>query len=482
MAATTIDIRFRQYLELFVNLINSWDGRCSDLPGHSYNENSGEFIVLYDKFLFGHDELRNYLKDALRRTDVKSILESCQISKYGGGNCKKLRFFRSSLERIKSFLVDSNKEEESCHQVSTSFESYIDDNHTEEDQTFSTPPATTKSIVSQDVKRTEYCKRHERRTYSSSGASEIGDFVQQLFHQPGWNKELKKACGMKLIDEIQSACDIPKQLSNDKYKIVCSSVNAFVKDLKTKGNHSKKARTAIDTIISASTYSSNDVSSKDVQEIIGVSRNQISKIRQLNLLDSDESSDDAVTIIVDPTSELAYVSDEPIHSDESAPPVSDVPTTESDNDESSAMSILETCNKKKKERSDKVDDTVARRYWHSDHVTQYDTNTNKHFTCFNVESGTFETHRQRLQSLTTKEVYQQFVESEEYLQHLNNNSTHTIGFRLFQSCKCNCIKWDKWRKCADTKEVEFKEFFRAQKRRMATNSRFERIIFELFFV
>ena len=54
-------------------------------------------------------------------------------------------------------------------------------------------------------------------------------------------------------------------------------------------------------------------------------------------------------------------------------------------------------------------------------------------------------------------------QSENYKAHLAKFPSHKIGKELFMKAKCNCIKYDKWRKCADTLEAQFKEYMKALK-------------------
>jgi hypothetical protein len=58
-------------------------------------------------------------------------------------------------------------------------------------------------------------------------------------------------------------------------------------------------------------------------------------------------------------------------------------------------------------------------------------------------------------------MHKEFLQSTDYLRHLEEFPEQTIGLTLFKRAKCHCIKWDKFRKCADTMEVQIKEYLKA---------------------
>ena len=76
----------------------------------------------------------------------------------------------------------------------------------------------------------------------------------------------------------------------------------------------------------------------------------------------------------------------------------------------------------------------------------------------------YNVHRELLQSVATRELYQQFVVSQIYLDHLGRNPGSTIGFTLFKEAKCKCIKWDHLRKCADTVTTQMAEYWASYRR------------------
>ena len=116
-----------------------------------------------------------------------------------------------------------------------------------------------------------------------------------------------------------------------------------------------------------------------------------------------------------------------------------------------------------KPRSDISDTTIAGQWWHM--KCQYNTNTNKSKLVRKVNDRgvRHEEHRERLQTETTKVLYKEFRDSEEYAKHVSNGGG-SIGFTLFKQAKCKCIKWDRLRKCADTLDVQFKEYHKAHAR------------------
>ena len=63
-------------------------------------------------------------------------------------------------------------------------------------------------------------------------------------------------------------------------------------------------------------------------------------------------------------------------------------------------------------------------------------------------------NRQRMQHTRTRDMHKEFLQSEVYLRHLDCFPGKTIGLTLFKRAKCNCLKWDTLRKCADTIEVQ----------------------------
>jgi hypothetical protein len=58
-------------------------------------------------------------------------------------------------------------------------------------------------------------------------------------------------------------------------------------------------------------------------------------------------------------------------------------------------------------------------------------------------------------------MHKEFLQSTDYLRHFEEFPEQTIGLTLFKRAKCHCIKWDKFRKCADTMEVQINEYLKA---------------------
>ena len=302
---------------------------------------------------------------------------------------------------------------------------------------------------------------------------------------------MKQKCLEKLLTNLQRENDVHILESNYSDCIkVCSSIKSFLAGL----DWTSKSRTASDYITSACLYNS-DLSCRRLEKIIGTPRARINGLKvglnayleveddaeDNSILAADDDDDDDIhqqleeedNYVIEDEPSISTSDDDEMDSEEEV-----VEVNTEGNEVQAALRIPRQVKAKtaavldavdriiatRKQRRDRVDLTFVRRYWHFDTVTQFDTDSSKKFLCYDPDTKGADLHRQRLQYKRTTEMHKEFLESEEYLRHLDVYPEQSIGLTLFKQAKCNCIKWDKLRKCADTREVQFKEYVRAQKR------------------
>jgi hypothetical protein len=124
--------------------------------------------------------------------------------------------------------------------------------------------------------------------------------------------------------------------------------------------------------------------------------------------------------------------------------------------------FLYNCSVSRKQRKDTVPLNFVTDFWHAS--CQFNTNSSQYVSVLNCDDPNnpfYEMHRVRLQTDSPGALYRTFENSQIYLDWLTSNPNKTVKYTLFKEAKCKCIKWDRLRKCADTTEVSFTEFFKA---------------------
>jgi len=105
----------------------------------------------------------------------------------------------------------------------------------------------------------------------------------------------------------------------------------------------------------------------------------------------------------------------------------------------------------RKPRRDKRSLASAFQFWHN--YSPLNTNDSHEYcvVCLDTKKASF--HQKRVQVDTTQNLHKLYLESKEYIEHLQKYPNHTIGLSLFKRAKCYCIQNDRMRSCADTTKV-----------------------------
>ena len=479
-----MDSRLRVFLQLIHDVIKTNGAEYIQKESKfAIAKSTGQMSIRYKVLLKLYQAVDIFLTAKKNDGDVIEVLEYCRIDYSGKGDGKNVLFYADSLVLIDQKLSQSNDSQSLVPFVKNNGDVVV-----ERSSSFSMPPLNrcgsiqtdeeesllfniSSSKIDQFKGKTNYHTNSVQRVYRESGLQQVEDLANNILRDPGWNSELKQKCIEKLLINIQRQhnMDIVEEQYSD-YVDICTSIKQFIAGL----DATLENRSIAEYIAVACGYESG-LSSRRLAKIIGINRNRFDqlKTRMKAYLNKEEEgagevedhvldeepppSSDEESIIDDSIDDLVEVDDE-----EAEIPV--IGGTAQVRAKISILRALKAVAVERKERCDKVNLSFVRAWWHFDTTTQYDTNSSRKHLCYDPATKSAQYHRQRLQYKRSKEMHKDFLLSEEYIRHLELNPTKTVGLTLFKQARCNCIKWDKWRKCADTMEVQFKEYLKAQKR------------------
>lgn len=283
-------------------------------------------------------------------------------------------------------------------------------------------------------------------------------------------KEIKNDIGDKVLTSVRSALKALSSISNGNIR------------KKSKTQRSEKKQYAYNIVAKGATWKS-DLSKSEIEYHLGISRlakilvhnnnkNHDQETNVENIVENNSSRSDEENVnkeLFPPEKIINSSSNNSINNSSDNYSDSDYQTPEESSDDDNGSideSDLSDCffgfEIKRKQRKDTRSLAVVRSFWHC--MCQYNTNSSTEKQVLNNDDPTnpfFESHRELLQSEPTRLLYKKFVISQAYLDYLFYNPEMFIGYTLFKQAKCKCIKWDRLRKCADTREVQMDEYFKA---------------------
>ncbi len=290
--------------------------------------------------------------------------------------------------------------------------------------------------------KTNYHSASIQRVYKESGLQRLEEAINVILSSERWNEDLRQNCLEKLIQNLRRT--IGMDCLEEKYADhvqMCSSVRQFLGGL----DSSSESKRAADFIATACAYNGL-LSSRKLANIIGSGRWRLDQLKRNVIIPYNsgfgkkDDVDRVDTSIVEKETimdanvleeEPLTSEDESLHGGSTSDEDDQENVIEVDNDGNSlpeavilapALPVLnDLCVfiSKKKQRSDKVDLTFVRKYWHYDTVTQYDTNSSRSYLCYDPEAKTTCYHRQRMQHTRTRDMHKEFLQSEVYLRHLD---------------------------------------------------------------
>jgi len=117
---------------------------------------------------------------------------------------------------------------------------------------------------------------------------------------------------------------------------------------------------------------------------------------------------------------------------------------------STSSALLSNVNPKARiDRKDKRVLDVADRFWHDN----CQMNTNSKNTITQSIDGTYRCCKEHIQSTDTKDLYEKFKNSTQYLEYIGDDPKKIIAYSLFKYAKCHCVVKSKQLDCADTERV-----------------------------
>ena len=481
-----MDHRLESFLKIIRSLIVS-EGKGYDEKHKFIMGKGGQMSVRFAALMKSYPDIQAFLLEKRKDSKVTAIISRCKVSTDGKGVSRVLIFWKDSLP-----IIDEELKSKSSSYVLPSSDNIIfgddevfPDNATTVEGMHNSPMNIQNmfklTVGNQYQQKHSYHSKYVQQVYKETGIQDIEGALNELFSSSGWNVEMRQKCLEKLISNLQSRnnMDFNGGSNSTDCVTICSSIRNFLSGL----DYSTESRCVKGYFSIACGYG-NRISSRQLEKIIGIDRHHTDNLKQrtnAHLPEQNHMTVDGSVIVEEIDAHVLEEeppnSDDEERSDQSQSDVedSDVDVIEVDdegndlldlrnnafNNAQPLLNALQHVIRSRKVRSDKVDLTKARRYWHYDTVTDYDTNSSKSYLCYDPITQNTQYHHQRLQHTPTIQMHKEFLQSADYLRHLEEFPEQTIGLTLFKRAKCHCIKWDKFRKCADTMEVQFKEYLKA---------------------